>query len=194
MIPRAIAILFVATSCGGPSSPGQMDGMGSGSGSGSGSNNHHDAAVDVGVYDFGCGGNTACPLDKVCCAMPSASTTTFGCVAEAACPAPDKIACDGPDECGGTTPVCCGVDVPNGTGTFPQCNATSVGTSCTSGAACPTHLANSCTDTTKVQICHVDAECTDGNNTSCCTFTSGGAELTFCIDALTASLGGGVCH
>jgi len=192
MIPRAIVILFVTTSCGGPSSPGQMDGMqGSGSGSGSG---HHDAAVDVGVYDFGCGGNTACPLDKVCCAMPSNATTAFNCVAEADCPAPDKIACDGPDECGGNTPVCCGVDVPNGTGSFPQCNATSVGTSCTSAAGCPTHLANSCTDTTKVQICHIKAECTDGTNNKCCTFMSGGAELTFCIDSLTASLGNATCH
>jgi hypothetical protein len=193
MIPRAIVILFVTTSCGGSSSPGQIDGMGSGSGSGSGSG-FHDAAVDVGVYDFGCGGNTACALNQVCCAMPSNTTTTFSCVSEGACPAADKIACDGPDECGGGTPVCCGVDVPSGAGSYPQCDAQSVGTSCTSAAACPTHLAGSCSDTTKVQICHVASECSDPNNPKCCTFMSGGAELTFCTDSVTAQFGGATCH
>jgi hypothetical protein len=148
---------------------------------------------DAALFDFGCGGNTACQTNQVCCAMPGA-TTTFACVDPASCASGDSISCDGPDECGGATPVCCGVDVPNGTGSFPSCHIKSLGTSCTSAAACPTHLGSSCSDTTKVQICHVSAECTDPQNNMCCTFTSGGAMLTFCIDATTASLGGGVCH
>jgi hypothetical protein len=150
-------------------------------------------AGDASLYDFGCGGNTACPIDQICCAMPG-HTPAFGCVAMTSCPAADKIACDGPDECGGATPVCCGVDVPNGSGTFPQCGISTLGTSCTSAAACPTHLGTTCSDTTKVQICHVASECTDAAANKCCTFMSSGAELTFCTDALTASLGNATCH
>jgi len=178
-----IAVILAA--CGGSSSPGMGDG--------SGSNMMKDARpIDVGMYDFGCGGNTACPLNQVCCSMPGA-TTTFGCVDPASCPTKDKITCDGPDECGGASPVCCGVYVASG-GTYPNCGISALGTGCTSSAQCPTHLGGSCTDTTKVQICHVNAECSDPQNNKCCTFTSGGAMLTFCIDQTTASLAGATCH
>jgi hypothetical protein len=153
----------------------------------------HDAPVDVSLDDFGCAGGSACASTDVCCAMPG-NPFTFACVAQATCPMSQQINCDGPDECGGATPICCGVDVPDGTGTYPQCNAASVGTSCTSAAACPTHLGQTCTDTTKVQICHVAAECTDATNNKCCTFVSGAASLTFCIDSFTAQVGGATCH
>ena len=96
--------------------------------------------------------------------------------------------------CGGNTPVCCGVDAPDGTGTYPTCGISTLGTSCTSAAACPTHLGTSCTDTTKVQICHMSSECSDATNNQCCTFTSSGASLTFCIDATTAFLAHATCH
>lgn len=148
---------------------------------------------DASTFDFGCAGGSACLSTQVCCAMPG-SPLTFGCTAPGGCPMADQITCDGPDECGGTTPVCCGVDVPNGTGSFPNCNVQSLGTSCTTEAACPTHLGQTCNDTTKVRICHVSSECTEPANNKCCTFTSGAAELTFCIDATTASLGGATCH
>ncbi len=148
-----------------------------------------DAALD----DFGCGGTTACPQADVCCAMPG-QANPFMCTSNASCPVADQINCDGPDECGGTTPVCCGVDTPDGTGSFPTCGVTSLGTNCTTAQACPTHIGTNCHDTTKVQICHVSAECSDQVNNKCCTFMSNGAELTFCIDQTTANLGGGVCH
>ena len=151
------------------------------------------SADAAGHYDFGCGSASACTLDKVCCSMPGA-TTTFGCVAQASCAAADKLECDGPDECSGTTPVCCGVYAGDGTGTYPTCGIATLGTSCTSAAACPTHLESTCSDTTKVQLCHVSAECTDATNNKCCTFTSGATMLSFCIDATTASLGGGTCN
>jgi hypothetical protein len=185
----AIVAMFVL-GCGSSSgskidgSPGKLDGMGSGSGSGS---------ADAGIYDFGCGGNTACTLDKVCCSMPG-TPTTFGCVLPAACTMTDKIVCDGPDECGGATPVCCGVYAGDGTGTYPQCGIATLGTSCTSAAGCPTHLESSCTDTTKVQICHVTAECTDQTNNMCCTFQSGTTTLSFCIDSFTASVAHATCN
>jgi hypothetical protein len=153
-----------------------------------------DAGVpdDGGFYDFGCGGNTACPQAQVCCAAPG-NPTTYSCVAPAACNQGDQINCDGPDECGGATPVCCGVNVPNGTGKYPNCGSSAIGTSCTSVANCPTHLGSTCTDTSKVVICHGSSDCTDTTNNQCCTFNSNGATLTFCTDGITA-LGATSCN
>jgi hypothetical protein len=185
----ALAVAVLAASCGGSSGGGNPDGNHPGEAGGK-----HDAATDVGQFDFPCGGSDACQLNQVCCTMPG-PPLTFGCVAPASCPAPDQLLCDGPDECGGATPICCGVEVPNGTGSFPNCGQTSVGTSCTSAAQCPTNLSQSCNQTSKVKICHVKADCSsDPQNDQCCTFASGAASLTFCIDSVTASLGGGVCH
>jgi hypothetical protein len=182
-------VVAVAAGCGGSPSTGSKLDSGTkrdGSGSAMGS-------ADAALYDFGCGGNTACALDTVCCAMPG-PTTTFSCVAPASCPAADKIVCDGPDECGGANPICCGVYAGDGTGNYPQCGIASLGTSCTTASACPTHLESTCSDTTKVTICHVKADCTDASYPECCTFTSGGAMLTFCIDSFTASVGGATCQ
>jgi hypothetical protein len=157
-----------------------------------------DAAADGddggGTYDFGCGGNTACQITDVCCTA-TGSTVSFSCVPQASCTAADKISCDGPDECVGTaTPICCGVQTTNGMGNYPQCNPAALGTSCTTSDNCPTHLGQNCTDTTTVVLCHVKADCTDSTNNKCCTFTSGGASLTFCIDGVTAGLAGAKCH
>ena len=68
----------------------------------------------------------------------------------------DQITCDGPEDCSGATPVCCGVDVGNGQGTFPTCGATSVGAYCTSANNCKTAIAQSCSATQKVQFCHAE--------------------------------------
>jgi hypothetical protein len=175
-------LVFVLAACGG------------GGSSGPDSSVMQDAqTADVGNYDFGCAGGAACSLDMVCCATPGA-TTTFACAAPASCPMADQILCDAPDDCGGSTPVCCGAYVANGTGTYPECGIATLGTSCTTKAACPTHIGNSCTDTTKVQLCQAKADCTDATNNQCCTFESGAASLTFCIDSTTAALGGGTCH
>jgi hypothetical protein len=174
---RITLLMIALTACGGSSSPAHPDAR----------------AADAALFDFGCGGSNACQTNQVCCTITGA-TTTFACVDPASCTMADQITCDGPDECGGATPVCCGVDVPNGTGSWPSCGIGSLGTSCTSAASCPTHLGSSCGDTSKVQLCHVSAECTDGQNNKCCTFASGAAALTFCIDQATASLGGAVCH
>lgn len=182
----AFVAALVAQSCGNSSGPnGNTDGGGKLDGSA--------RSIDAATYDFGCGGGSACPLSQVCCTMPG-SPLTFGCVDPGSCQGTNKISCDGPDDCGGSQPICCGVDVPDGTGTYPQCSPASLGTSCTSAAACSTHLGTSCTDTTKVQLCHVSADCTDASKNKCCTFVSGGASLTFCIDQATAGLAGATCH
>src|SRR5262245_46553809 len=96
-----------------------------------------DSSVDVGMYDFACATGSACTLDQVCCAMPAAMTT-FACTAMASCPQADQIRCDGPEECGGATPTCCGVYQGDGTGSYPQCGVSALGTSCTATADCPT--------------------------------------------------------
>ena len=192
-----VCVVFALIACGG-SNNGSIDahqgsGSGNGSGSGSGNGNGSGSGSGSGVYDFGCADAT-CTLSQVCCTHPNGSNTTFTCDSMSSCPAADKIACDGPDECGGTTPVCCGVAVGNGQGSYPSCQFSSLGTSCTSAAACPTHLQSSCSDTTKVQICHVSSECTDSAEPKCCTFSTGGSELTFCTDATTAAIGQATCH
>jgi hypothetical protein len=181
---RRLVILIALAACG-SSTSNPIDGHG-------GDGNKTDGPIDVGNFDFPCGAGAPCRLDQVCCAMPGA-TTTFSCVAPGSCPMADKITCDGPDECSGGQ-VCCGTYVPDGTGNPPQCGITSLGTACTASASCPTNLANSCSQTSTVTLCHHKAECTDSQNNQCCTFSSGAAALTFCIDGTTASLGGATCH
>lgn len=185
---RCIVVLLAIAACGGSSTtPPKTDGKMPDS-------KPIDAKIpDAGLYDFGCGGNTACTLDKVCCSMPGPNTT-FSCVAAGSCAAADQINCDGPDECGGTTPTCCGVYAGDGTGNYPQCGVKTLGTSCTATSACPTHLESTCNDTTKVQICHVSTECTDQTYNKCCTFTNNGAMISFCIDSFTASAAGATCN
>src|SRR5690349_7095221 len=134
------AAVAAAAACGGGTSGSNPPGDGSGSGSGVKDARPIDAAP---LQDFGCGGNTACDT------------------APASCPASDQITCDGPDECGGGTPVCCGVDMPDGTGNYPQCGVRSLSTTCTTENACQTNLGQSCNATSRVQICHVSSECHD---------------------------------
>lgn len=106
----------------------------------------------------------------------------------------DQVTCDGPEDCSGSTPVCCGVDVGNGQGTFPTCGATSIGATCSTANNCKTSIAQSCSATQKVQLCHHNSDCTnEASNNKCCTFSSGAASLTFCSNTTTANLGGGTC-
>ncbi len=179
-------LCLALVACGGSSSSSKTDGR-------TADGPKDSRSIDVPTYDFGCATGSACTIDQVCCAMPGANTT-FACAAKASCPQADQITCDGPDECGGATPTCCGVYSGDGTGTYPQCGVATLGTSCTATADCPTHLETSCSDTTKVQLCHVQADCLDPTNKYCCTFTSGGASLTFCIDGLTAAAAHATCQ
>ena len=146
---------------------------------------------DGGSFDFGCGGHGDCPLSQVCCTSPG-PPITFSCVDPTTCPGPDKIECDGPDECSTTAPVCCGVAVGNGTGTFPACGAQTLGVSCAAAADCPTTI-GTCSQTSTLQICHSHSDCTDTTEV-CCSFGDGGAELSFCFDPTLAAAAGGVCH
>jgi hypothetical protein len=182
-ITLAAALVAVAIACGGSSSSTQD------------APRPKDARLpDAPPFDFGCGGSAACTtISQVCCAMPG-TPTTFGCVAPASCPTADQITCDGPDECGGNTPVCCGTEAGNGVGPYPKCGVKSLSTLCTSMANCTTHLEQNCNDTSKVILCHVKSDCTDATNDHCCTFGSASASLTFCIDATTAALGSAACH
>jgi hypothetical protein len=156
------------------------------------------------VYPFACGSGSACASPNVCCSTPAAGAITFSCEDNTTCPLNDQLACDGPESCGGPTPVCCGKDVPDGTGTYPDCTPETLGASCTSVAACPTHIGSNCGETSTVQLCHTSSDCSSNStDTECCTFTasgsgtgtgSGSVSLTFCIDKTTAQLEGATCH
>jgi hypothetical protein len=149
--------------------------------------------ADPGSYDFECGGSTPCKLDKVCCTNPG-PPIAFSCTDKTSCAAPDQISCDGPDDCSNGD-VCCGVDVPDGSGSFPNCGATSIGATCMPAASCKTTVQQNCTKTSKVQLCHTPADCNiEPANDQCCTFGTDAASLTFCIDSTTAQFGNGVCH
>jgi hypothetical protein len=165
----------------------------------------HDAPA---VYPFTCGSGSACASPNVCCTMPANGTITFACDDNTTCPMNDQIACNSPAGCGGSTPVCCGKDVPDGTGTYPDCTPETLGATCTSVAACPTHIGSNCGETTTVQLCLTSSDCSaNTTDTECCTFTAGSGtgtgtdgsgggsvSLTFCIDKTTAMLEGATCH
>jgi hypothetical protein len=148
---------------------------------------------DGGSFDFGCGGHGDCLLSQVCCTNVG-PPVSFSCVDPATCPANDKLECDGPDECGPTAPVCCGLAVGDGTGTFPACGATSLGATCAAAADCQTFI-GSCSQTSKLVICHGAADCSaDPANNKCCSFSGdGGAFVSFCYNPTIAAAAGGHC-
>ena len=147
--------------------------------------------AQAGTYDFPCGNKPDCLLTQVCCINP-ASMDPFSCVPLGMCPAGDSLNCDGPDECGGATPNCCGTETSTGSGS--NCTPGTLGSACSSAASCPTHLASGCPSTTTVVFCHDSPDCTDPTDNKCCTFTSGNVALTFCTDATTATIAGATCH
>jgi hypothetical protein len=155
----------------------------------------HDATTqqDAGVYDFKCDESSPCSKSMVCCTEPN-QTPAFACVAPASCPTADQITCDGPGDCAATpsTPACCGTYVPDGTGSFPSCGITSISATCMAASSCPSTISTTCTATTQVTLCDVASDCTDPTYSQCCTFTSGSASLTFCVDSQLAAFG--TCH
>jgi len=182
--------LFLVVACGGDDGTNNMGGPHDGSVNngkdGSGSQSNIDAPLP---FDFPCGTGSACLMSEICCT----SGGTVACTAPASCPQADQIACASPGDCTGGD-VCCGVDVPDGTGSFPNCGITSIGASCAAATACKTKISQSCTQTSKVQLCKSPADCqVESNNDQCCTFAGSGASLTFCTDSLTASVAGATC-
>jgi hypothetical protein len=149
--------------------------------------------MDASVYDFECDDSSPCSTSMVCCTQPN-QTPPFACLAPASCPTSDQITCAGPADCAAapSTPICCGTDVPDGTGEYPNCGITSIGTTCVAATACPTALPSTCAATTMVTLCHVAGDCMDSSYPDCCTFKSGSASLTFCVDSQLAAFG--TCH
>jgi hypothetical protein len=183
-----LALVACLVACGGGSSGG------GGATVDSGTHDGPPASIDapVGKYDFVCGNTPACFLDKVCCVDPSGPS--FSCVDPTTCNAADKLTCDGPQDCMNGD-VCCGVDVPNGTGTFPTCGQTSISATCMATSACKTAVNQNCNDASKVQLCHTNADCkTESGNDSCCTFAANNASLSFCFDSFQGGLAGGTCQ
>ena len=105
---------------------------------------------------FGCGGYVGqsesgikcagdlCTGGAYCCnTVVTECSSTLGCYA--------KVTCDGPEDCGGNTPVCC---------TDAKTPGTYVPTSCKTASAC---------DSVGVRVCVVDGDCNGGQR--CCKST-----------------------
>jgi hypothetical protein len=94
---------------------------------------------------------------------------------------PDMGPCTGPEGCPQNAPVCC-ADVAIGPGNIPNCPIQSVTPMCVN--ACATNLPIQCPYNARAALCHVAADCTDGNYPYCCLFKNGGTPITACVSAL----------
>jgi hypothetical protein len=95
--------------------------------------------------------NTTCNSPEVCCVVVGGQS----CTAADACTSGLPLACDGPEDCSGDTPVCCGTVSLQGGGT--QCVADG---SCQSGTL------------TGGVVCHSDSDCQSGQTCTALTMTS----------------------
>lgn len=140
-----------------------------------------DAGTDGGnTFDFPCGNFSPCQETQACCTSFTSSSVNFACVAPASCPTGDSITCDGPEECPGTAPFCCGIEILDG-GSAPNCAVAQLGATCQ--ANCPFQTGSNCAGTNEVVLCHTSADCSSvpNNYNNCCQFTQNGATLTFCV-------------
>jgi hypothetical protein len=126
-------------------------------------------------------GNQTCPMGQVCCGPVGGQGKDFTCSAN--CPQNNiSLACDGPEDCGNGTPLCCAQLVLTGSGN--NCQTQSAKATCV--ADCPTAIA-ACPTTEVVRFCHVGADCADDQqNPNCCELSQGGggAAVTACISDL----------
>ena len=169
-------------------------GSGDGGGSDAGSDGALDGAVDApGITDTGseshqvldsgplvCGTQT-CASNTECCSVPGDGGFVLQCLAS--CPdggAPFQ--CDSPQQCPAGMSVCCGTLQLTGAGT--SCSFGVQTSSCTT--ACSTAVTLSCPSAEVVQFCAQKADCTDPNNSNCCTLTFGGRAETFCLSNANA--------
>jgi hypothetical protein len=135
-------------------------------------------------------GELVCTGNDICCADFSSGTLETSCAVS--CPAGQAtIACDGPEDCGGGTPYCCG-DVVFGAGSLGSCPVDSLAAAC--AASCAPYIPFSCSSQGTVAPCHVRSHCADfGSYSECCSFELSGASATFCVTTLLSSVSLG-CH
>jgi hypothetical protein len=86
-------------------------------------------------------GSATCYSPQVCCV----GATSSSCTAANSCTAGLPVRCDGPEDCGGGTPVCCG--------------QLSSGTSCVATGSCSSGMSGGV-------VCHVTADCPSGQTCS----------------------------
>jgi hypothetical protein len=140
----------------------------------------------------GTGSSTVgCPVDPCgtglgCCAQ---LTGDAGFKCKASCT--DTIDCLKPSDCSGATPICCAtavVDDP--TGTFPTCVETgtkSVTTVCSSAAACPSDLSESCMATDVLRACSSPTDCKEAGYTACCGVPVDGTTVNACLPEIASA-------
>lgn len=158
-----------------------------------------DAGVDGGAIDAGpadagfegipCG-TDVCLNGDVCCGDFNGSTATFTC-APSCGDAGVVFACDGPEDCDGGTPVCCGT-LTTGPGTLPNCPPESAIASCS--ATCTPNIPLSCDTQAQIVRCHARADCApyaSGNPlnsyTECCTLPQASEAGAFCVTPFIAT-------
>jgi hypothetical protein len=172
-----------------------------GDGGGQDVKNNPDGASDGGGSETGpseasTGGETGsstvdCPTAPCgtglgCCAQ---LTGDAGFKCKASCT--DTIDCLKPSDCSGATPICCAtavVDDP--TGTFPTCVETgtkSVTTVCSSAAACPSDLSESCMATDVLRACSSPTDCKEAGYTACCGVPVDGTTVNACLPEIASA-------
>ena len=99
------------------------------------------------------------------------------------CPPGDiDVVCDGPEDCGGASPYCCG-KLSVGPGAPPACPVQKVSSACE--AMCMTNLAPMCDMTARVRACQRQADCaTDAGSKNCCEFKQGLIVVRMCVNDL----------
>jgi len=132
-------------------------------------------------------GTTTCTGGDICCATPKEGGVDFAC-AKACSDGGVPLSCDGPEDCSGSTAICCGT-LTVGPGTVPSCPIKSAAASCKS--TCTTSIAPSCDTTNTVRLCHKKSDCAaDTANANCCQFATGTTSATFCVSDLIKTLAG----
>lgn len=143
------------------------------------------ADVEIKVRSGGCAARL--PKRVKGSRLATLAWVAFACFAEASTEDVfhDGFDCRGASGCGGATPICC-ASLTVSAGTPPSCPQIVSEGACTTAAACPTSLPNSCPATGQVQLCQASSECGNPSYQNCCEFPSGVTTATYCVDTFTA--------
>lgn len=133
--------------------------------------------ADAGFEGVQCG-SAVCASGEVCCGEFVDGGAVLSCAFSCGTDAGVVLECDGPEDCSGGTPVCCG-DLTLGPGMPGMCPVQSVSTECT--PTCTSNVPLTCNSQGTIQACHARADCTgSGAYTECCTFAYNGQTTSFC--------------
>ncbi|MFO0679133.1 MAG: hypothetical protein U0169_21580 [Polyangiaceae bacterium] len=136
-------------------------------------------AADAAVF---CGSST-CTAGQVCCGSYDPDAGLQGVCATSCTDGAAPVACDGPEDCTGSTKTCCGT-VKLGAGSIPDCPIAQASSACR--ATCQSQVPFSCPGTATIKACQAPADCAGDTQgyTTCCEFTFRSITQKFCANAL----------